>query len=67
MKTNVRDFVCVFLYVCVCNGNTSPINSLKAEDKLGDCLELKFRSVVISTLGLRWIDNTFSSPLNEVG
>ena len=64
MKTNVRDFVCVFLYVCVCNGNTSPINSLKAEELK---LELKFRSVVISTLGLRWIDNTFSSPLNEVG
>ena len=26
-------FVCVHVCVCVCHGNTSPINSLKAEDK----------------------------------
>ena len=57
--------VCFCMYVCVM-GNTSPINSVKAEDKLGGCLELIFRPGVISTLGLRWIDNTFSSPLSEL-
>ena len=35
---NKRKLMCVFVYVhecvCVCNGNISPINSLKDEDKL---------------------------------